>query len=98
MSEKIQFAPDGGGVTLQGRASAPEASAWLSWERSEVPATLFKLKSEQERWLHMETELGRKLREGMELESRVRWVELFRQAGQRRDSEEVTFDPSSTRK
>lgn len=46
----------------------------------------------------METKLGRKLRVGKELENRVLWVELFRQAGLGRDSEEVTFDPSSTRK
>lgn len=59
---------------------------------------LFKLKSKQELWLHMETTLGRKLRAGKELESGVLWVELFRQAGLGRDSEEVTFDPSSTRK
>lgn len=46
----------------------------------------------------METKLGRKLRKGKELESGIKWVVLCRQAGHGRDSEEVTFDPSSTRK
>lgn len=46
----------------------------------------------------MEMKLGRKLREGKKLDRGVRWVMLCRQAGQRRNSEEVTFDLSSTRK